>query len=185
MDLCFSHRAEDLDHRYLDSGSGGTSSARAILTCTIPLSEIVTNFFNELKSRSSGFASFDYEDGGYKKSNLAKMVFLLNSKPVDALAIIVHRSAEQTVGRTWVKKLHKVIPRQMFEVPIQAAIGKKIIARETLSAMRADVTAGLYGGHYERKMKHLENQKESKRKMKRIGKVDLPQEAFYDILKTK
>ncbi|OBZ75760.1 Translation factor GUF1, mitochondrial [Grifola frondosa] len=182
MDLCFSHRAENLDHRYLDSLG---SSSRAILTCTLPLSEIVIDFFDKLKSRSSGFASFDYEDAGYQPSNLSKMVFLLNSKPVDALALIVHRSAEQEVGRAWVKKLHKVIPRQMFEVPIQAAIGRRIIARETLSAMRADVTAGLYGGHYERKMKHLENQKESKRKMKRIGSIDLPQEAFFDILSSK
>lgn len=182
MDLCYAHRGEDLDHRYLDSS--GTSS-RIILTCTLPLSEIVTDFFDKLKSRSSGFASFDYEDAGYKRSDLAKMVFLLNSKPVDALALIVHKSAQVDVGRTWVKKLHKVIPRQLFEVPIQAAVGNKIIARETLSAMRADVTAGLYGGHHERKLKHLNNQKESKRKMKRIGKVDLPQEAFYDILSSK
>ncbi|KAJ8700012.1 Translation factor guf1 mitochondrial [Pleurotus ostreatus] len=179
MDLCFSHRAEDLDHRYLDSTEG---SARILMTCTIPLSEIVTDFFDQLKSRSSGFASFDYEEAGYRRSDLAKMVFLLNSKPVDALALIVHRSAQESVGRAWVKKLHRVIPRQLFEVPIQAAIGKKVIARETLSAMRADVTAGLYGGHYERKMKHLENQKASKRKMKRIGTVNLPQEAFFDIL---
>ncbi|KAF7970214.1 hypothetical protein HWV62_24738 [Athelia sp. TMB] len=185
MDLCFKHRAEDVDHRYLDATAANGSSARTILTCTLPLSEIVTDFFNDLKGRSSGFASFDYEDGGYRKSDLAKMVFLLNGRPVDALALIVHRSAEQHIGRTWVKKLHKVIPRQMFEVPIQAAIGKKIIARETLSAMRADVTAGLYGGHYERKMKHLNNQKESKKKMKKIGKVELPQEAFFDILKSK
>ncbi|KAG2365703.1 translation factor GUF1, mitochondrial [Suillus spraguei] len=185
MNLCFAHRAENLDHRYLDSGSTSEASARAILTCTIPLSEIVTDFFDQLKSRSSGYASFDYEDGGYKASDLAKMVFLLNGKPVDALALVVHRSAQHEVGRMWVKKLHKVIPRQLFEVPIQAAVGKKIIARETLSAMRADVTAGLYGGHYERKMKHLENQKESKRKMKRIGSVDLPQDAFFDILSTK
>ncbi|KIM79683.1 hypothetical protein PILCRDRAFT_823221 [Piloderma croceum F 1598] len=185
MDLCFSHRADSLDHRYLDSGSGSTSSARAIVTCTLPLSEIVTGFFSELKSRSSGFASFDYEEGGYAKSNLAKMVFLLNSRPIDALALIVHRSAQQAIGRAWVKKLHSIIPRQMFEVPIQAAIGKKIIARETLSAMRADVTASLYGGDVTRKMKLLENQKASKRKMKRIGQVDLPQEAFYDILKSK
>ncbi|KIJ69083.1 hypothetical protein HYDPIDRAFT_36176 [Hydnomerulius pinastri MD-312] len=183
MELCFSHRAEDLDHRYLDSGT--TTSARAILTCTLPLSEIVTDFFDKLKSKSSGYASFDYEDAGYRASHLSKMVFLLNGKPVDALALIVHRSAQQEVGRTWVKKLHKVIPRQLFEVPIQAAIGKKVIARENLSAYRADVTAGLYGGHYERKMKHLENQKESKRRMKRIGSVDLPQEAFFDILSTK
>ncbi|KAG1891393.1 P-loop containing nucleoside triphosphate hydrolase protein [Suillus subluteus] len=185
MNLCFAHRAENLDHRYLDSGSASEASARAILTCTLPLSEIVTDFFDQLKSRSSGYASFDYEDGGYKASDLAKMVFLLNGKPVDALALVVHRSAQHEVGRKWVKKLHKVIPRQLFEVPIQAAVGKKIIARETLSAMRADVTAGLYGGHYERKMKHLENQKESKRKMKRIGSVDLPQDAFFDILSTK
>ncbi|KAG8217607.1 P-loop containing nucleoside triphosphate hydrolase protein [Butyriboletus roseoflavus] len=183
MELCFAHRAEDLDHRYLDAGA--TKSACIILTCTVPLSEIVTDFFDKLKSKSSGYASFDYENVGYKQSNLSKMVFLLNGKPVDALALIVHRSAQQEVGRTWVKKLHKVIPRQLFEVPIQAAIGKKIIARETLKALRADVTAGLYGGHYERKMKHLENQKESKRRMKRIGSVDLPQEAFFDILSTK
>lgn len=182
MELCFSHRAEDLDYRYLDSG---TSSSRTILTCIIPLSEIVTDFFDQLKSRSSGFASFDYEDAGYKASDLAKMSFLLNSKPVDALAIIVHRSAQDKIGRQWVKKLHKAIPRQLFEVPIQAAIGRKIIARETLSALRADVTAGLYGGHYERKMKHLENQKESKRKMKKMGSVELPQEAFFDILSNK
>ncbi|KAG6830749.1 Translation factor guf1 mitochondrial [Tricholoma furcatifolium] len=182
MDLCFSHRAENLEHRYLDSGS---ASSRIILTCIIPLSEVVTNFFDQLKSRSSGFASFDYEDAGYQQSDLAKMTFLLNGKPVDALAIIVHRSAADKIAREWVKKLHKVIPRQLFEVPIQAAIGKKILARETLSAMRADVTAGLYGGHYERKMKHLENQKEGKRKMKKMGKVDLPQEAFFDILSNK
>jgi len=113
------------------------------------------------------------------------MLFLLNNKPVDALALIVHRSAQQDVGRMWVKKLHKVIPRQLFEVPIQAVVGKKVIARENVSALRADVTAGLYGGHYERKQKHLENQKESKRKMKKIGQVELPQEAFFDILSTK
>jgi translation elongation factor EF-4 len=183
MDLCFDHRAEDFDHRYLESS--GETSNRALLTCTMPLSEIVTDFFDKLKSRSSGFASFDYEDAGYKRSDLVKMIFLLNNKPVDALALIVHRSAEQTIGRMWVKKLHKVIPRQLFEVPIQAAVGKRVIARETLSALRADVTAGLYGGHYERKMKHLENQKEAKRKMKRIGRVDLPQEAFFDILSSK
>ncbi|KAJ8079104.1 Translation factor guf1 mitochondrial [Marasmius tenuissimus] len=182
MDLCFSHRAEDLDHRYLDTGSD-SSSSRIILTCVLPLSEIVTDFFDQLKSRSSGFASFDYEDAGYRQSDLSKMSFLLNGKPVDALALIVHKSAQEKVGRAWVKKLHKVIPRQLFEVPIQAAIGKKVIARETLSAMRADVTAGLYGGHYERKMKHLENQKEGKKRMKRIGTVDLPQEAFFDILR--
>ncbi|KAG6889824.1 Translation factor guf1 mitochondrial [Termitomyces sp. Mi166 len=204
MELCFSHRAEDLDHRYLDAGTSSSESSRIMLTCIMPLSEIVTNFFDQLKSRSSGFASFDYEDAGYKQSDLAKLSFLLNGNPVDALAIIVHRSVADTLARVWVKKLHKVIPRQLFEVPIQAVIGKKVLARETLRAMRADVTAGLYGGkprlkmvasspklmcaaagHYERKMKHLENQKEGKRKMKKVGKVNLPQEAFFDILSTK
>ncbi|CAK5277610.1 unnamed protein product [Mycena citricolor] len=171
MDLCFTHRAEDLEHRYLDAGTG--SSSRIILTCTLPLSEIVTDFFDQLKSRSSGFASFEY------------MAFLLNGKPVDALALVVHRSQEDAIGRQWVKKLVKVIPRQQFEVPIQAAVGKKIIARETLSAYRADVTAGLYGGHVERKMKVLERQKEGKRKMKRMGTVDMPQEAFFEIMSSK
>ncbi|KAF9014048.1 translation factor GUF1, mitochondrial [Cyathus striatus] len=172
MELCYSHRADELDHKYLDSGTD--SSSRIMLTCIIPLNE-----------RSSGFASFDYEDAGYKRSDLAKMSFLLNAKPVDALALVVHRSQQDAIGRQWVKKLHKVIPRQLFEVPIQAAVGKKVIARETLSAMRADVTAGLYGGHYERKMKHLENQKEGKKRLKKMGKVELPQEAFFDILSSK
>ncbi|KAJ3506153.1 hypothetical protein NLJ89_g7026 [Agrocybe chaxingu] len=175
MELCYSHRADELDHRYLDSGTA--SSSRIMLNCIVPLSEIVSDFFDQLKSRSSGFASFE------RNANpSAQITFLLNGKPVDALALIVHRSSQETVGRQWVKKLHKVIPRQLFEVPIQAAIGKRIIARETLKALRADVTAGLYGGHYERKMKHLENQKEGKRRMKRMGTVDVPQEAFFDIL---
>ncbi|KAJ6525683.1 P-loop containing nucleoside triphosphate hydrolase protein [Mycena capillaripes] len=189
MDLCFSHRAEELEHRYLDAGTG--SSSRIMLNCVMPLSEIVTDFFDQLKSRSSGFASFDYEEAGYKASNLAKMVFLLNGKSVDALALIVHRSHEDAIGKLWVKKLVKVIPRQQFEVPIQAAVGKKIIARETLSAYRADVTAGLYGGHVERKMKArnfilvLERQKEGKARMKRVGTVDMPQEAFFEIMSSK
>ncbi|KAJ7343219.1 P-loop containing nucleoside triphosphate hydrolase protein [Mycena albidolilacea] len=183
MDLCFTHRAEELEHKYLDAGTG--TESRIMLNCVIPLSEIVTDFFDQLKSRSSGFASFDYEEAGYKPSNLVKMVFLLNGKPVDALALIVHRSHEDAIGKLWVKKLVKVIPRQMFEVPIQAAVGKKIIARETLSAYRADVTAGLYGGHVERKMKVLERQKEGKARMKRMGSVDMPQEAFFEIMSSK
>jgi len=110
------------------------------------------------------------------------MTFLLNSRPVDALALIVHRSSQDQVGRAWVKKLHKVIPRQQFEVPIQATLGKKVLARETLAPFRKDVTAGMYGGHHERKLKKLAEQKAGKRKLKRIGQVDLPQEAFFDLL---
>lgn len=109
LDLCYVRRGDDLDHKYLDSGSA--SSSRIMLTCTLPLSEIVSDFFDQLKSRSSGFASFDYEDAGYKQSDLAKMIFLLNGKPVDALALIVHRSAQDTVGRQWVKKLRR-LPKQ-------------------------------------------------------------------------
>ncbi|KAH9950270.1 P-loop containing nucleoside triphosphate hydrolase protein [Amylocystis lapponica] len=183
MDLCFAYRGTALAHRYLDTT--GDTSSRAIITCQMPLAEIVTEFFDLLKSRSSGFASFDYEDAGYERSDMQKMVFLLNGKPVDALALVVHRSNDTTVARQWVQKLHKVIPRQLFEVPIQAVIGHRVLARKTLSALRADVTAGLYGGHYERKLKHLENQKEGKRQMKRIGSVELSQEAFFDLLRTK
>ncbi|KAF8627728.1 hypothetical protein AX15_004272 [Amanita polypyramis BW_CC] len=180
MELCFSHRAVDLDFKYIDAED--SSSRRVIMTCILPLAQIVTDFFDKLKSRSCGFASFDYENAGYMKSEVAKMTFLLNGKPVDALALIVHKTGQDAVARRWVKKLHSIIPRQLFEVPIQAAIGKKVIARETLKALRRDVTAGLYGGHYERKMKHLENQKESKKRMRKLGKVELSQDAFFQIL---
>jgi len=182
MDLCSSHRAEDLDHKFLDVS---LTSARIMISCTIPLSEIVTDFFDKLKSRSSGFASLDYEDAGYRRSKLAKMSFLLNYKPVDALALIVHTSSAAHIAQTWVKKLMKVTPRQLFELPIQAVVGKKVLARENLSAFRKDVTAGLYGGHHERKLKHLENQKKSKKQMKRVAGISLPQEAFWEILSSK
>lgn len=182
MDLVSSHRGTDIEHKYLDTGS---TAARAILTSTLPLSEVVTDFFDKLKQRSSGFASFDYEDAGYMQSDLYKMMLQLNGKPIDALAMVVHKSNVQKIGRIWTKKLKEVIPRQLFEVAIQATIGSKVQSRETISAIRKDVTAGLYGGHYERKLKHLERQKESKKKMKKVGNIELPQEAFYDILRTK
>ncbi|TBU65331.1 GTP-binding protein lepa [Dichomitus squalens] len=189
MDLCFEHRGTDLDWQPMEApgqaDGGEAMSNRVFMSVTLPLAEIVTGFFDKLKSRSSGFASFDYEDAGYQKGDLRKMTFLLNHKPVDALALIVHAKAVDETGRYWVEKLFKIIPRQLFEVPIQAAVGNTIIARRTLSALRADVTAGLYGGHYERKLKHLQNQKESKRKMKRVGRIDLPQEAFFDLLSSK
>ncbi|KAG8930153.1 Translation factor guf1 mitochondrial [Tulasnella sp. 417] len=182
MDLVSSHRGTDIEHKYLDTGS---TAARAMLTSMLPLSEVVTDFFDKLKQRSSGFASFDYEDAGYMQSDLYKMMLQLNGKPIDALAMVVHKSNVQKIGRIWTKKLKEVIPRQLFEVAIQATIGSKVQSRETISAIRKDVTAGLYGGHYERKLKHLERQKESKKKMKKVGNIELPQEAFYDILRTK
>lgn len=149
MDLCARYRGVQQEYKYMEG------SERAILKYSLPLAEIVTDFFSELKSASSGFASFDYEEAGYEESKLVKLNMLLNGKPVDALSMIVHRNAAQTIGKAWVKKLRDVLPRQLFELAIQAAVGARVVARETLSAMRKDVTAGLYGGHYERKMKHL------------------------------
>jgi len=187
MDLCSSHRGQDMDHRYLElAGAAGVDTApRVILTAKLPLSEVVTDFFDSLKHRSSGYASFDYEDAGYEACNMKKMTFQLNGKPIDALAMIVHHSAIHDIGKLWAKKLKDVIPRHLFEVAIQAVVGSKVVARETISAMRKDVTAGLYGGHYERKLKHLTRQKEGKKKMKRIGSIELPQAAFFDVLSNK
>ncbi|KAL5635426.1 hypothetical protein ACGC1H_004276 [Rhizoctonia solani] len=180
LDLCSAHRATDLAHTYLSD-----SDSRMIVRATLPLSEIVTDFHDRVKHRSSGFASFDYESAGYARADVVKVGFALNGKPVDALALIVGKDKAPRLGRAWVKKLKEVVPRQLFEIAIQATIGSKVIARETLSAQRKDVTAGLYGGHYERKMKVLNKQKEGKKKMKRIGNVELPQEAFYDVLSSK
>ncbi|KAF8334231.1 Guf1 protein [Cantharellus anzutake] len=182
--LCTSHRGKNIEHKYLSYGVGnpGVGSSHVLLTTRLPLSEVVTDFYDSLKHRSSGYASFDYEDAGYEACDMKKMTFLLNGKPIDALAMIVHNTCVQNVGRAWVRRLKEVIPRHLFEVAIQAVVGSKVVARETLSALRKDVTAGLYGGHYERKLKHLNRQKEGKRKMKRIGNIELPQGAFYQVL---
>ncbi|CAE6421062.1 unnamed protein product [Rhizoctonia solani] len=180
LDLCSAHRATDLTHAYLSE-----SDSRIVIRATIPLSEIVTDFHDRVKHRSSGFASFDYEPAGYARADVVKVGFALNGKPVDALALIVDKDKATRLGRAWVKKLKEVVPRQLFEIAIQATVGSKVIARETLSAQRKDVTAGLYGGHYERKLKVLNKQKEGKKKMKKIGNVELPQEAFYDVLSSK
>jgi len=149
---------------------------------SMPLAEIVTDFHDDLKSRSSGYASFDYEDMGYQPSDIVKMNVLINKKPVDALAAILHRSQVSSIGREWAKKLSEVIPKQLYEVVIQTAIGGKVVARETIPAMRKNVTAKCYGGDVTRKMKLLEKQKEGKKKMKMIGNIELPQKAFYDFL---
>lgn len=191
LDLCSSHRATEITHTYLSSSPTSSSStpsvhaSRILIRALLPLSEIVTDFHDRVKHRSSGFASFDYEPAGYARADVVKVGFALNGKPVDALAIIVSKEKSMRVGKAWVKKLREVVPRQLFEIAIQATVGSKVIARETLSAQRKDVTAGLYGGHYERKMKVLSKQKEGKKKMKRIGNVELPQEAFYDVLSSK
>ena len=176
MQLCEERRGKFINMKYLDL-------ARVCLEYFLPLNEIIYDFFNSLKSRTRGYASFDYEIEKYERANLVKLDILLNNEPVDALSFIVNREKAETRGRKMAEKLKEIIPRQLFEVPIQAAIGGKVVARETVKALRKDVLAKCYGGDISRKKKLLEKQKEGKKKMRRIGSVELPQDAFIKVLK--
>jgi GTP-binding protein LepA len=176
MELAQTRRGRQEKMEYL-------SAERVELVYLVPLAEMVIDFFDQLKSRTKGYASLDYEPADFEPANLVKVDILLNALPVDAFSAIVHRSKADEYGRKMAQKLRELIPRQLFDVPIQAAIGGKIIARETVKAKRKDVLAKCYGGDITRKRKLLEKQKEGKKRMKSIGRVEVPQEAFVSALR--
>jgi GTP-binding protein LepA len=176
MELSTNRRGTFLNMEYLDP-------KRVLLTFELPLGEVIVDFYDQLKSRTQGYASMDYEESGYRAANLVKVDVLVAGEPVDALSVIVHRERAQAIGRELVHRLRGLIPRQMFEIAIQAAIGSNVIARETVAAMRKNVLAKCYGGDISRKKKLLEKQKEGKQRMKRVGSVEIPQEAFLAVLR--
>ena len=174
MNITTGRRAEVKSQEWLDT-------ERVELTYRMPLSEIIVDFYNELKSATRGFASLDYQFDSYRPSDMVRMDILVNQQPVDAMSVIVHRDKAHPWGQKLVSKMKELIPRQMFQVPIQAALGNKVIARANVRALRKDVLAKCYGGDVTRKRKLLERQKEGKKRMKMVGQVEIPQEAFMSI----
>ncbi|KAJ3120785.1 hypothetical protein HK098_004241 [Nowakowskiella sp. JEL0407] len=179
MELCGKHRSKDHEHSFL------TESSRVLLKCKFPMSEILTDFYDQLKSRSSVYASFDYEECGFEESDLVKVNVLLNGKVVDALTSVVHRSKADRVGKEWVGKLKDTLSRQLYEITIQATVNSKVITRETIKALKKDVLAKCYGGDITRKMKLLQKVKEGKKRMKMIGNVEIGQDEFMELLNGK
>ena len=175
MELCQKKRGTFKNINYMDSN-------RVTVEYILPLSEIVYDFFDKLKSYTKGYATFDYDIKGYQKADLLKMDILLNGEVVDALSLIVHKDFAYGRGKAICEKMVDLVPRQMFEIPVQAALGSKIIARTTIKALRKDVLSKCYGGDISRKKKLLQKQKEGKKRMKMVGKVEVPQEAFLAIL---
>jgi GTP-binding protein LepA len=176
LDICESRRGEQVDMTFL-------TPERAEIHYVLPLAEIVFDFFDALKSRTRGYASLDYEPWGYQDADLVRVDVLLHGEPIDAFSSVVHREKAATYGRQMVERLRELIPRQLFDVAIQAAIGSRIVARETVKAKRKDVLAKCYGGDITRKRKLLEEQKRGKARMRRVGRVDVPQEAFIAALR--
>jgi GTP-binding protein LepA len=175
LQLCTDRRGEQIDLTYAGS--------RAMMIYRLPLNEVVFDFYDRLKSISRGYASFDYQWDDYREGDLVKMSIMVNAEPVDALSTIVHRSAAEKRGRALCERLKDLIPKQLFKIAIQAAIGGRVIARETISAMRKDVLAKCYGGDISRKRKLLDKQKEGKKRMRQFGQVEIPQSAFIAALK--
>jgi len=175
LQLCTERRGQQIELTY--------AGARAMLVYRLPLNEVVFDFYDRLKSISRGYASFDYQMDSYEEGDLVKMSILVNAEPVDALSMIVHRSQSERRGRQLCERLKELIPRQLFKIAVQAAIGGKIIARESIGALRKDVTAKCYGGDISRKRKLLDKQKEGKKRMRQFGQVEIPQSAFIAALK--